>query len=135
MLTHPSVLLQDWQTIVKDGSYYIRANNQRKFTDEEAIVAGNYTILMQNQPLYDAKNHTFDSSHGLFRTAFKDGFPWELLEVFSGTALEFNLEVDEPTEMGTQTRRQADRQADRQASGQANRQNASGKTEWREAAL
>lgn len=51
---------------------------------EEALSAGNYTVLMQNQPLYDAKNHTFDTSHVLFRTAFKDGFPWELLEVFSG---------------------------------------------------
>lgn len=69
---------------MKDGSFFIRANNQRKFTLEEMISEGNYTVLMQNQPLYDAKNQTFESSHALFRTAFADGFPWELLEVFSG---------------------------------------------------
>lgn len=39
---------------------------------------------MQNQPLYDSSAHTFKSSHDLFRSAFNEGFPWELMEVFSG---------------------------------------------------
>ena len=34
--------------------------------------------------LYDAQSHTFESSHEVFRGAFGDGFPWEVLEVFSG---------------------------------------------------
>jgi hypothetical protein len=34
--------------------------------------------------LYDSKKEDFDSSHALFRNTFTDGFPWEVLQVFSG---------------------------------------------------
>ena len=34
--------------------------------------------------IYDVTRETFDSSHDLFRNAFKDGFPWEVLQVFTG---------------------------------------------------
>ena len=75
--------LQDWQSVDREA-FTIRANNQRYFKLNEAIKEGNYNILMQNQPLYNSEAHTFESSHNLFRTAFSEGFPWELLEVFSG---------------------------------------------------
>ena len=78
-----SLHLQDWQTVDREA-FTIRANNQRSFKLKEAIKEGNYNILMQNQPLYDSEAHTFESSHDLFRSAFSEGFPWELLEVFSG---------------------------------------------------
>ena len=79
----PSLHLQDWQSVDREA-FTIRANNQRSFKLKEAIKEGNYNILMQNQPLYNSEAHTFESSHNLFRSAFSEGFPWELLEVFSG---------------------------------------------------
>lgn len=48
---------------------------------------GSYNTVMQNQPLYDSEVHSFEASHGLFRSAFSEGFAWELLEVFSGELL------------------------------------------------
>ena len=78
-----SLHLQDWQTVDREA-FTIRANNQRSFNSKEAIKEGSYNILLQNQPLYNSEAHTFESSHNLFRSAFSEGFPWELLEVFSG---------------------------------------------------
>ncbi|KAJ7373683.1 hypothetical protein OS493_011292 [Desmophyllum pertusum] len=63
----------DWQTVDKEA-FTIRANNQRSFCLKELIEEGNYTTLMQNQPLYNTEAHTFESSHNLFRSAFKEGF-------------------------------------------------------------
>ena len=74
---------QDWQTVDREA-FTIRANNQRSFNLKEVIEQGNYNTLMQNQPLYNSEAHTFESSHNLFRSAFNEGFPWELIEVFSG---------------------------------------------------
>ena len=76
-------LLKDWQTVDTEA-FTIRANNQRSFSLKEGIEEGNYNVLMQNQPLYNSNAHTFESSHDLFRSAFDQGFPWELIEVFSG---------------------------------------------------
>lgn len=79
----PFVRFQDWQTVDREA-FTIRANNQRSFNLKEVIEEGNYNILMQNQPLYNSEGQTFESSHNLFRSAFSEGFPWELIEVFSG---------------------------------------------------
>ena len=76
-------LQKDWQTVDTEA-FTIRANNQRSFSLKEGIEEGNYNVLMQNQPLYNSNAHTFESSHDLFRSAFDQGFPWELIEVFSG---------------------------------------------------
>ncbi|XP_068762551.1 uncharacterized protein [Montipora capricornis] len=77
------IRLEDWQAIDRD-SFTLRANHQRTFTARETIEVGSYNALMQNQPLYNSNKHTFESSHELFRSAFSEGFAWELLEVFSG---------------------------------------------------
>lgn len=76
-------LQKDWQTVDTEA-FTIRANNQRSFSLKEGIEEGNYNVLMQNQPLYNSNAHKFESSHDLFRSAFDQGFPWELIEVFSG---------------------------------------------------
>jgi hypothetical protein len=46
---------------------------------------GNYNWLMQglDKGLYDSDAETHESSHMLFRSAFPQGFPWEVLEVFT----------------------------------------------------
>ena len=56
----------------------------KKFDLESLIKLGSYNCLMQNQPLYDANHHTFESSHKAFRETFGKGFPWEVLDVYSG---------------------------------------------------
>ncbi|KAL9955303.1 hypothetical protein ACROYT_G036608 [Oculina patagonica] len=75
--------IEDWQTVDREA-FTIRGNNQRPFNLKEVIEEGSYNILMQNQPLYNSEAETFESSHNLFRSAFNEGFPWELIEVFSG---------------------------------------------------
>lgn len=75
--------VEDWQSVDTEV-FTIRANHQRSFTLKEMIEEGNYNVLMQQQPLYNSETHTFESSHELFRSAFSKGFPWELIEVFSG---------------------------------------------------
>ena len=50
---------------------------------EETTERGTYNMLMTDCPLYDAKSMTFQSSHDVFRTAFPEGFAWEVLEVLS----------------------------------------------------
>ena len=56
------------------------------FKGEEAKDAGNYNALLAgvDKDIYDTTKETFDSSHDLFRNTFKDGFPWEVLQVFTG---------------------------------------------------
>lgn len=75
----------DWHS-VNHKAYAVSANGGRRFEGEEGARAGNYNWLMENvqKDLYDAEKETFESSHSMFRTAFPGGFPWEVLEVFSG---------------------------------------------------
>ena len=63
-----------------------QANGGRKYENEAAAEVGNYNSLMAGvkKDLYDSDAESFESSHRLFRTAFPEGFPWEVLEVFSG---------------------------------------------------
>ena len=79
----PFLVSQDWQSVDTEA-FTIRANNQRSFNLKEMIEQGNYNVLMQQQPLYNSEAQTFKSSHDMFRSAFNEGFPWELIEVFSG---------------------------------------------------
>jgi len=41
-------------------------------------------MMMENSPLFDVSKETNGSSHALFKSAFPDGFAWELLELASG---------------------------------------------------
>ena len=81
---------KDWQSVDTEA-FTIRGNNQRSFSLKELIEEGNYNVLMQNQPLYNNTDNSFKSSHDLFRSAFDQGFPWELIEVFSGKFSEYIL--------------------------------------------
>lgn len=44
---------------------------------------GSYNVLIGDGPFYRARDESFESSHHLFRTAFPEGFFWEVLEVYS----------------------------------------------------
>jgi len=45
---------------------------------------GSYNALMGPEDGYDPAAHSFESSHDAFRTAFPDGFAWEVTDVWSG---------------------------------------------------
>lgn len=74
----------DWRT-VSHMAYEISANGAPPVVGSEAAETGNYNTLLRgiDQSLYEA-NHTFESSHLLFRDAFTSGFAWELVEVLVG---------------------------------------------------
>ncbi len=77
--------LSQWTTIDIDN-FEIRANGGKTFKSREAIEVGNYNILLDgiSPELYDSTKHSYESSHDLFRGAFTEGFPWELISIFSG---------------------------------------------------
>ncbi|KAL7463033.1 hypothetical protein ACHAXS_003403 [Conticribra weissflogii] len=74
-----------WTTVDKDN-YQVQANGGKIFSAEEASWVGNYNWLLSacEKDMYDASKETFESSHGKFRFAFPEGFPWEVLEVLAG---------------------------------------------------
>lgn len=74
-----------WGTVIQE-KYKIQANGGKIFGLEEAVDRGNYNVLMDHVDtnLYDAANQDFETSHHLFRNALQGGFPWEVLQVYSG---------------------------------------------------
>lgn len=71
---------------VDHSCYNVSANGGEPIDGEEAAKMGNYNWLMQtvDPSVYDASQETFESSHAIFGNAFENGFPWEVLKVFSG---------------------------------------------------
>eukprot|EP00057_Strongylocentrotus_purpuratus_P000867 XP_001185320.1 PREDICTED: pathogen-related protein-like [Strongylocentrotus purpuratus] len=64
----------------------VSVNGGKERNGFEEAVKGTYNWLFADvsKDLYNASTHTFETSHKVFRGAFEDGFPWEVLEVFSG---------------------------------------------------
>jgi hypothetical protein len=74
---------QEWGTVDPD-KFHIRTNGGRKFSLKEAAEFGSYKTLLWDCPLVDVENETLESTFTNFKSAFPDGFAWEVLEVFSG---------------------------------------------------
>lgn len=76
---------EEWTTM-DPNQYVLQVNGGRELPAREMAALGTYNSILQNAPkeLYDADTETFESSHSLFRGAMTDGFPWEIVEVFSG---------------------------------------------------
>ena len=74
-----------WNT-VDQYSYEVCSNGGKVFDFQEAPWVGNYNWLMSSckPDTWDSTKETFESSHGKFRYAFPEGFPFEILQVFSG---------------------------------------------------
>ena len=49
---------------------------------------------MEASPLFDVTKETNNSSHALFKSAFPDGFAWELLERASGKDFKLSLTLN-----------------------------------------
>ncbi|KAI6661338.1 hypothetical protein LOD99_10005 [Oopsacas minuta] len=77
--------VNEWKTIEQeDGVYHLSANNWKSYDKKEAIIAGNYNVLMHGCPksIWDTESYSFEDSHHLIRNSFK-AFPWEVLKVLS----------------------------------------------------
>ena len=86
---YKSFLIKDWKTI--DVNRYSFSTNGGPKKDLEAnILNGNYNMMMESSPLFDVSKETNASSHALFKSAFPDGFAWELLEILSGKKKNLN---------------------------------------------
>lgn len=76
---------EEWSS-VDLTQYLLQVNGGKEVTANETAKIGSYNSILQNAPkdLYNAAEETFESSHGLFRKAMPKGFPWEVVQVFSG---------------------------------------------------
>ena len=73
--------------MIEPTKYRFRTNGGPPKTIEDNIREGNYIMMMEASPLFDVTKETNSSSHALFKSAFPDGFAWELLELASGKGL------------------------------------------------
>jgi len=72
-------------TTVDTEEYKVQVNGGEWMEGSEAFEIGNYNALMKDCPAYNKFGElSFEESHNLFRGAFTDGFPWEVLKVMSG---------------------------------------------------
>ncbi|WP_088243390.1 SnoaL-like polyketide cyclase [Calothrix rhizosoleniae] len=74
---------QQWLSVVKD-KFRVSTNGGRDFTAEELGAKGTYNVFMADSEHYKSSEETFESSHQIFHSTFPQGFPWELIEVYSG---------------------------------------------------
>ena len=74
---------QQWLSVVGD-KFRVSTNGGRDFTAEELGAKGTYNVFMADSEHYKSSEETFESSHQIFHSTFPQGFPWELIEVYSG---------------------------------------------------
>jgi len=74
---------KQWLSIVND-KFRVSTNGGQEYTATDLSAQGTYNLFMADSAHYKASAETFESSAQLFHTTFPQGFPWEVLEVFSG---------------------------------------------------
>ncbi|BCL37704.1 SnoaL-like polyketide cyclase [Nostoc sp. MS1] len=74
---------QQWLSIVND-KFRVSTNGGAEYTAEDLSAQGTYNLFMADSEHYKASQESFESSAKLFHTTFPQGFPWEVLEVYSG---------------------------------------------------
>lgn len=74
---------QQWLAVVQD-KFRVSTNGGQEFTATDVYTQGTYNTFMADSEHYKASEETFESSAKLFHSTFPQGFPWELLEVYSG---------------------------------------------------
>ena len=74
---------QEWLSVVSD-KFRVSTNGGQEYTAAELGIAGTYNSFMGDSQHYKASEEDFESSAKIFHNTFPQGFPWELLEVFSG---------------------------------------------------
>ncbi|MEH1786594.1 SnoaL-like polyketide cyclase [Nostoc sp.] len=74
---------QQWLSIVNDN-FRVSTNGGVEYTAADLSAQGTYNLFMADSEHYKASAESFESSAKVFHTTFPQGFPWEVLEVFSG---------------------------------------------------
>jgi hypothetical protein len=74
---------QQWLSIVND-KFRVSTNGGPEYKAEDLYAQGTYNLFMADSEHYKASQESFESSAKLFHTTFPQGFPWEVLEVYSG---------------------------------------------------
>ncbi|MGI8503516.1 MAG: SnoaL-like polyketide cyclase [Hassallia sp.] len=74
---------QQWLSVVSD-KFRVSTNGGVEYTAAELKASGTYNLFMADSQHYKASEEDFESSARIFHTTFPEGFPWEVLEVFSG---------------------------------------------------
>ncbi|WP_427157027.1 SnoaL-like polyketide cyclase [Aliinostoc sp. HNIBRCY26] len=74
---------QQWLSVVND-QFRVTTNGGQEFTAADVSFQGTYNIFMGDSDHYKASEESFETSAKLFHTTFPQGFPWEVLEVYSG---------------------------------------------------
>lgn len=74
---------QQWLSVVND-KFSISTNGGKEYTAADLSAQGTYNLFMADSENYKASEENFESSAKLFHTTFPQGFPWEVLEVYSG---------------------------------------------------
>jgi hypothetical protein len=72
-----------WLSVVND-KFRASTNGGKNYTAGELSASGTYNAFMSDSEHYKASEESFESSAKLFHTSFPKGFPWEVLEVYSG---------------------------------------------------
>ncbi|MBD2569990.1 SnoaL-like polyketide cyclase [Anabaena lutea] len=74
---------QQWLSVVND-QLRVSTNGGKEYTAADLSAQGTYNLFMADSQHYKASEESFESSAKLFHSTFPQGFPWELLEVYSG---------------------------------------------------
>jgi len=73
---------EQWLSIVNE-QFRLSTNGGKEYTAADLSVQGTYNLFMADSGHYKASEETFESSGNIFHSTFPQGFPWEVLEVYS----------------------------------------------------
>lgn len=74
---------QQWLSVVNE-KFRISTNGGKEYTATDLAAQGTYNLFMADSQHYKASQESFESSAKIFQSTFPQGFPWEVLEVYSG---------------------------------------------------
>ncbi|MGM3309276.1 SnoaL-like polyketide cyclase [Anabaena sp. WFMT] len=73
---------QQWLSVVND-QFRVSTNGGKEYTADDLSAQGTYNLFMADSEHYKASEESFESSAKIFHSTFPQGFPWEVLEVYS----------------------------------------------------
>lgn len=74
---------QQWLSVVSD-KFRVSTNGGKEYTAADLSAQGTYNLFMADSQHYKASQESFESSAKIFHSTFPQGFPWEVLQVYSG---------------------------------------------------
>ncbi|CAF2066892.1 unnamed protein product [Rotaria magnacalcarata] len=74
---------RQWETVDVDN-YCFSCNGLSKFTADDLVRLGTYSVLIGKTAYCNASMMTLSESQMAFMRAFGEGFAWELIELYSG---------------------------------------------------